>query len=142
MNSRLDEVQAAILGVKLPRLDAWNARRKHLAAMYTDLLKTTTSVRPLEFSDRVDPVHHLYVVRAPRRQELQDHLAARGISTFIHYPVSCHLQEACRDLGYRPGDFPAAEALAREVLSLPLYPHLGDEEVQHVAQTIQEFDAH
>jgi len=141
LNSRLDEIQAAILGAKLPRLDAWNARRNRLAALYTDLLKSAPAVSPLKVQGRVDPVYHLYVVRTPRRQKLQDHLASRGIQTFIHYPIPCHLQEACRELGYRPADFPGSEALAREVLSLPLYPQLGDEEVHHVAQTIREFDA-
>ena len=141
LNSRLDEVQAAILSAKLPRLETWSARRRELAARYDAQLRDVPGVTLLGPVEGTEPAPHLYVIRVRKRKELQQALAGRGIQTFIHYPVPCHLQEACRFLGHREGDFPAAEALAREVLSLPLFPQLREEEVDHVAQAIRAFAA-
>jgi dTDP-4-amino-4,6-dideoxygalactose transaminase len=137
-NSRLDEIQAAILRAKLPLLDAWNARRRALAARYADLLAETPLLLPLE---RPGARHafHLYVVRSPHRDALQTHLNAHGIGTCIHYPVPIHLQPAYQSLGYQPGDFPIAEQACREVLSLPLHPELLDAEQDAVAQAIVAF---
>ena len=135
-NSRLDEVQAAILRVGLRRLAAWNARRRELAALYGALLKDAPLVLP---AGHPDHVYHLYVVRTPRRDALRAHLAARGIGSDVHYPTPLHLQPAFRDLGHRAGDFPVAERLAREVLSLPLHPFLPDDDARAVAGAVREF---
>jgi len=133
VNSRLDELQAAILRVKLRHLETWNARRRQIAARYTALLAGGPVIAPTEAPDVVH-VYHLYVVRSSRRNALQEHLRQAGIGTGIHYPLPAHLQEAYRDLGCAPGSLPITEQLAGEVLSLPMYPELTDEEVERVAE--------
>ena len=135
-NSRLDELQAAILRVKLRHLDAWNTARRERAALYTELLHGVTPPREMAYGEHV---YHLYVVQSPNRQSLAAYLQARGIGTAIQYPHTIHLQPAYADLGYREGDFPVAEKLAREILSLPLYPELSLDDVRAVAQTVNEF---
>jgi dTDP-4-amino-4,6-dideoxygalactose transaminase len=137
-NSRLGELQAAILRVSLEHLDEWNTRRRDLARLYDELLASTPLTIPVE----VPPArhsYHLYVVRHPRRDALRQHLEERGIGTRVHYPVPIHLQEAYRDLGYIPGDFPHAEQAAREIFSLPLYPELSEAEVHQVSDEVREF---
>ncbi|MHB1162275.1 MAG: DegT/DnrJ/EryC1/StrS family aminotransferase [Chloroflexota bacterium] len=136
-NSRLDEMQAAILKAKLPHLNRWNETRRAKAALYDSLLKGGV-IRPLE-ADYGRHVYHLYVIRSPRRDELQRFLADRGIGSLIHYPVPVHLQEAYRDLGVPRGALPATERCAGEVLSLPLYPELPDEQIAEVAEAINQF---
>jgi dTDP-4-amino-4,6-dideoxygalactose transaminase len=135
VNSRLDEVQAAVLRVKLARLDAWCERRRAIAALYGGLLAGTGLVLPEEMP-WARHVYHLYVVRGPERDGTLKRLAARGIGAAVHYPAPLHLQPAYRDLGYGPGDFPVAERACREVLSLPLYPTLDDERVRQVAEAL------
>lgn len=125
-NSRLDPIQAAILRAKLPRLDNWNARRRDLAAVYTDGLDASALVLP-HVPNWAEPVWHLYVVRSPERDALQDRLAEKGIGTLIHYPIPPHLQSAYADSGFIEDQFPLAEKLASEVLSLPIGPQLGNE---------------
>ncbi|MCX8067101.1 MAG: DegT/DnrJ/EryC1/StrS family aminotransferase [Anaerolineae bacterium] len=140
-NSRLDEIQAAVLRVKLRHLEAWNERRRQIAALYSEYLAEATRwglVLPGE-PENAHHVYHLYVVRHPQRDALQAFLRERGIGTLVHYPVPVHLQPAYADLGYREGSLPVSEALAREVLSLPMYPELTDEEVQRVAEAVREF---
>jgi dTDP-4-amino-4,6-dideoxygalactose transaminase len=139
LNSRLDELQAAILNKKLKHLDAWNARRREIAQMYADQIKNQAVLLPLEQSYGKH-VYHMYVVRVQRREEFQAFLASRGIETLIHYPIPVHLQESYRDLGYSEGDFPITETVAKEVVSLPIYPELTDKEVLHVSNVINEFD--
>lgn len=136
LNSRLDEMQAAILGVKLGHLDEDNARRRAIASRYDALLAGSAVVTPYVAPD-VEPVYHLYVVRTPNRDALAAHLHAHGVGTIVHYPTPAHLQGAYAELGYSRGDFPQAEAAAREVLSLPIYPELTDEEVVYVALQVQ-----
>lgn len=138
-NSRLDELQAAILRVKLAHLDEDNTRRRHLAALYDDLLSGCAVARPVEMPYGRH-VYHLYVVRSPQRDALRAHLAARGVGTGIHYPAPVHLQPAYAALGYRPGALPVTERLAREVLSLPLYPELGEAAIAYVAEAMAAFD--
>jgi dTDP-4-amino-4,6-dideoxygalactose transaminase len=138
-NSRLDELQAAVLRVKLARLGAWNARRKEIAARYLAALEGAPDLTPPFVAPGADPVWHLFVVRHPRRDELQKHLAERGVGTLIHYPVPPHLQQAYAELGCAPGAYPLAEQEAREVLSLPMGPHLSDEEVEHVCSAVWSF---
>jgi len=136
INSRLDELQAAILRVKLRHLDEWNEARRERAALYTKLLHTVIPQREMPYGKAV---YHLYVIKSPRRDQLSSHLKAREIDTAIHYPVPIHLQPAYANLGYRVGDFPVVEKLAGEILSLPLYPELSLDEVRVVAAVVNEF---
>jgi dTDP-4-amino-4,6-dideoxygalactose transaminase len=137
-NSRLDELQAAILRAKLPHLEKWNDRRCELARRYDELLQGLPVTLP-KAATWGKHVFHLYVLRVPKRDQLCSFLAERGIQTIIHYPVPVHLQEAYRDLNIPPGALPEAEKVAREIVSLPLYPEIRDEEIELVATTIREF---
>ena len=137
-NSRLDEVQAAILAAKLPYLDAWNARRQEIASMYATHINNPLVRKPARLSHGTH-AYHLYVLSCERRDELRDHLTTRGVGTQVHYPVPIHLQDAYRDLGHQTGAFPIAEQCCSEVVSLPIYPELSDEECLHVAKSVEEF---
>jgi dTDP-4-amino-4,6-dideoxygalactose transaminase len=139
-NSRLDELQAALLRVKLRRLDAWNRRRRQLAGLYQRLLKRGVKRLVIASARRGAGSHvfHLYVVRHPERERLRAHLAARGVETLIHYPAALHLQTLFRRR-VRPA-LPEAERLAGEVLSLPLYPQLREDELLVVAEAVLEFE--
>ncbi len=132
VNSRLDELQAAFLRVFLPRLDAANDQRRALASAYDAALSGSGLTTPAE-ANGARHVYHLYVVRSPERDALQTRLKTAGIETLIHYPIACHLQAAFAHRGFKRGDFPLAEALADEVLSLPLWPAMPVENVQQVA---------
>jgi dTDP-4-amino-4,6-dideoxygalactose transaminase len=140
MNSRLDELQATALRVKLKRLDAWNRRRRQLAGAYRRLLSRGGKrlVLPSTGARAGSHVFHLYVVRHPERERLRAHLAARGVETLIHYPSPLHLQPLFRRRG-QPA-LPAVERLTDEIFSLPLYPQLRDEELCAVADAILEFE--
>lgn len=139
-NSRLDELQAAFLRVKLRHLDDWNARRKALAAEYLSQLSALRSPLCLPSVPLwADPVWHLFVIRHSRRDELQKHLADQGIQTIIHYPIPPHLSGAYKDCGWEKGGLPIAEKVADEVLSLPMGPHLGSQQAFHVARSIAGF---
>jgi len=137
-NRRLDTLQAAILRVKLERIDAWNAARRQHAQQYNQLLKDSPLALPL-VADFAEPVYHLYVVRTQDRDALQAHLQERGVSTVIHYPIPIHLQPAYRDLGYARGDFPITEGYAEQILSLPMYPELTPDAIEYVTGTIEDF---
>lgn len=143
-NSRLDEIQAAVLRVKLRHLDRWTAQRRTRAARYLQLFAERgleSLVRaPLE-PPGYEHVYNQFVIRCSRRDELQGHLARRGIPTATYYPLPLHLQPAFGYLGYRPGQFPNAEAASREVLVLPLYPELRDEQQIAVADATAGFVA-
>jgi dTDP-4-amino-4,6-dideoxygalactose transaminase len=134
-NSRLDALQAAVLSVKLRRLDAWNERRRALAARYVGALTGCGLTLPLEVSQRRH-VYHLFVVRSPRRDDLRHALAERGIGTMIHYPWAVHQHPAYASLAGPAGSLAASEQLAREVLSLPLYPQLTEAEVDAVSEAV------
>jgi dTDP-4-amino-4,6-dideoxygalactose transaminase len=138
LNSRLDELQAAILRVKLKHLDEWNHARRERAVIYTELLPNRRVRAPVEMPYGKH-IYHLYVVRADRRAALAEFLKARGIGTAIHYPTPVHLQAAYRQLAPE-GALPVAEKLAREILSLPLYPELPLEDVRSVAGAIRDFE--
>jgi dTDP-4-amino-4,6-dideoxygalactose transaminase len=146
-NSRLDAIQAAVLHVKLRYLPQWNQRRRVLAARYAQLFReaglvseTTDGAIVLPYTDpRATHIFHQYVIRAPRRDELRQHLADRQIGSEIYYPVPLHLQAALRGLGYKPGDFPQAERTAAEVLALPIYPELRDDEQEAVVAAVRSF---
>lgn len=122
-NSRLDELQAAFLRVKLSVLDEWNVRRQTVATKYLSQLDATAVVLP-HVPDWASPVWHLFVVRSQQRDALQKKLSEASIGSMVHYPIPPHLQPAYAELGYGPGDFPIAEAMHREVLSLPMGPHM------------------
>ena len=136
-NSRMDELQAAVLRVKLRHLDAWNTRRKRLADVYLAGLQGTDLVLP-SVPDWAEPVWHLFVVRSLQRDALQRELKEKGVGTLIHYPIPPHLQEAYAELGFETGDFPIAEAVHREVLSLPIGPQLEPEDAYYVVQSVVE----
>ena len=138
MNARLDEIQALVLRAKLPNLEEWNTLRRAHAARYNELLKDTPLTLPVE-KPNCRPVYHLYVVRAPERDKLQTFLKERGIYTGIHYPVPNHLQKALSYLGYKAGDFPVTEKAVGEILSLPMFAELTDDDIQQVSGAIHEF---
>jgi dTDP-4-amino-4,6-dideoxygalactose transaminase len=136
VNSRLDPIQAAILAAKLVRLTDWNARRKTIAARYLAELADANLVLPT-VPDWADPAWHLFVIRSPERDTLMERLKTAGVQTLIHYPIPPHLQLAYADLGYAAGDFPIAEQLADEVLSLPIGPQMTDAQVDGVISAVR-----
>ena len=135
-NYRMDGVQGAILRVKLRHLDKWTDRRRALAELYREKLRPLGFVTSTEAADRRQ-VYHIFSVFHPKRDEIQRWLAERGIQTGLHYPVPVHLQEVYRELGHRTGDFPVAERIAAEQLSLPLYPELSEGDVEIVIDAIR-----
>jgi dTDP-4-amino-4,6-dideoxygalactose transaminase len=137
-NGRLDSIQAGILHCKLHHLAKWNQQRRECADRYEKILSPLAENLTL-CSQTSRSVYHLYVVRYAQREELQAHLTAKKIGTGIHYPIPLHLQNAYRDLGYKKGDFPVAEKLASEILSLPMYPTLAPEQQQSIADAIGQF---
>jgi len=137
-NTRLDEIQAAVLRIKLRHLDEWNQRRCCSAALYGRELKDSGLILPY-VPEWAEPVYHLYVVRSKQRDALQAHLMSCGINTLIHYPIPPHLQQAYRELGLGVGSQPISERIHREVLSLPMGPHLGKEQAAAVIQAVRGF---
>jgi dTDP-4-amino-4,6-dideoxygalactose transaminase len=137
-NGRLDEIQAAILRIKLGNLEEYNRKRREKAALYNSLLKGTPLMLPAEARDKMH-VYHLYVVRSGQRDRLQEYLTGKGIGTGIHYKNPVHCQEALSGLGYGKGDFREAEKACDEILSLPIYPELEEESQVYVAEKIREF---
>jgi dTDP-4-amino-4,6-dideoxygalactose transaminase len=148
-NFRLDEIQAAILAVKLPHLDGWSAARRGVADIYReeferlDLIdRITLPAEPYRQRGLTNHhIYHQYVIRTPRRDALREHLTGKEIGTAIYYPLALHEQDCFGYLGYRPGDFPEAERAARETLALPIYPELSREKQRYVAEAIAEFFA-
>jgi dTDP-4-amino-4,6-dideoxygalactose transaminase len=136
VNSRLDEVQAAILRVKLHHLDEWNTRRAKVAAVYLDGLRGLALALP-ETAPNRDHVWHIFAVRSANRIRLRQALVAAGVETLIHYPTPPHLQACYADLGIAPGSLPAAEAIGREELSLPIGPNLGPAQVAQVVAAVR-----
>jgi dTDP-4-amino-4,6-dideoxygalactose transaminase len=138
-NSRLDEIQAAILRVKLKYLDGWNERRRQLAGMYIEFLSDLTQITlPMESNDSKH-IFHLFVIKCKDRDNLQIFLKDNGIETFIHYPIPVHMQESYKYLGYSAGSFPISEDTASNILSLPMYPELLSKDIEYVASTIRKF---
>ena len=140
-NSRLDSMQAAILRIKLRHLDEWNDQRRAVAKRYRDGLKDTVYTAPFE-AENVKHVYHQYTIKVPaKRNELKEFLAKKGISSMIYYPVSNHLQEVYKDLGWKKGDLPISEDLQDKVLSLPIYPDLSNENVDLILEALKEFQS-
>lgn len=135
-NSRLDSLQAAVLSVKLKYLDKWNDQRRQAAKLYDRLLKgvETPKEHPL-----AKHIYHIYPIKTPKRKALQEFLEKKGIITLIHYPFPIHLQQNYRHLGYKKGDFPKAEANAKQELSLPMFPGITEKEIREVANSISQF---
>lgn len=137
-NSRLDEIQAAVLRVKLRYLDSWNRKRQDRASLYDKLLSDTPVVTPF-VEETVKHVFHQYTIRTPKRDELARGLEEKGIGVAIYYPLPFHLQKVFAYLGYKEGALPESEKAAKNVLSLPLYPELEDNQVEEVARKIKAF---
>jgi dTDP-3-amino-3,4,6-trideoxy-alpha-D-glucose transaminase len=136
VNSRLDELQAAVLRVKLPHLDDQNATRRRLAQRYGATLGHQPAIITPRGRPGTEPVYHLYVIRAAERDVLMRRLGEQGVPTLIHYPVPVHLQAAYSDLGYRPGDLKVTERICGEILSLPMHAGLGADLVEMVAKNL------
>jgi dTDP-4-amino-4,6-dideoxygalactose transaminase len=148
-NARMDAIQGAVLSVKLKRVDASNVRRREIAALYDRLFrdaglagKSVADGIVLPWTDpRAEPVFHQYVIRAPRRDELRAFLGEQGVGSEVYYPLPLHLQESLAFLGYKAGDFPESERAANEVVALPIYPELRDDEVETVVDAVRRFFA-
>ena len=138
-NMRLDELQAALLSVKLQHLPNWTLQRQEIANWYNEALKGIEEIILPKVHINATHVYHLYIIRTTKRDELQQYLTQQGIGTMIHYPVPPHLQEAYSFLNHKKGDFPIAEELANTMLSLPLYPGMTQAQVQQVASAVKQF---
>ena len=137
-NYRMEGIQGAVLGVKLPHLQKWTDARRRVAHRYHQLLKDTPLQLPLEASF-AESAYHLYVVRHLRRDELKAYLDANGVGCALHYPLPLHLQKCYASLGYKPGDFPFSETAGSQCLSLPIYPELADAQIERVATVVKDF---
>ena len=138
-NSRLDGIQAAVLNVKLKYINEWNEKRRKVASFYSEQLKKVGDIIIPFVQDKTKPVWHLYVVRTKYRDKLKKFLSEKGISTGIHYPIALPNLKAYEYLGHKKEDFPIASQFQDEILSLPIYPELGEEEINYVVTCIKEF---
>jgi dTDP-4-amino-4,6-dideoxygalactose transaminase len=137
-NSRLDSLQCSILNIKLKKLEEWNHRRRQVAQWYRErLIIDERIILPQEPTGRTH-VYHLFVVRVPDRDRVFKELNAKEIGAGLHYPIPLHLQKAYQNTGYQPGDLPETEKAAETILSLPMFPHMNEEQVDHVCKTIRE----
>lgn len=140
-NSRLDELQAALLRVKLSKLFEWNERRRANAGRYNEVLKDHPAIQEPYVAPQAHHVFHHYTVRTPERDRLRAHLQERGVQSGVYYPAPLHLQPVFAELGYREGELPESEKASREVLSLPVYPELTADSLEYVCQALTEFRA-
>lgn len=136
-NTRLDAIQAAILRVKLPHIDSWNAKRRDIAKIYDEMLKDTDLVTPF-ISEENEPVYHMYIIQSENRETMLNKLKEKGVATGVYYPVPLHLQKVYKNLGYKEGDMPVAEYLSHRTFAIPVYPELTEEEVNYIVQSIKE----
>ncbi len=136
-NSRMDSIQAAVLNVKINYLSQWNEERKQVALKYFDCLKNVVEIKLPKVNENCDPVWHLFVIQAEKRNELQSFLKNSGISTGIHYPVALPNLPAYKYLKHKPGDFPVASLLATQILSLPLFPEMTNQQIEYVCSNIK-----
>lgn len=139
LNCRIDEVQAAVVRVKLAHLEDWTEARRRNAARLSEGLAGLDWLTPPVEMPGMRHAYHQYVVRTPHRDALAEHLRARGVSAGIHYPIPCHLQGACAHLGYGPGSLPMTERAVDEILSLPVYPELADEQLEQIIAAVRSF---
>ena len=139
VNSRLDEMQAAFLRVKLPYLDKWNKDRRNTAKKYLEGITNPLIKLPSPSSEEYEHIYHLFVVRSERRDELEKYLNEKGIGTLKHYPIPMHEQECYKDLGIKHGELSIAEEISRTVLSIPMYYGMTDEQIDYVIDKINKF---
>jgi len=141
-NGRLDAIHAGMLRLKLKHLPEWNEKRQKNALLYTQYitkyLNPSTFITPF-VPTWAKPIFHLYIARAPKREELQKYLAEKGIGTGLHYPIPLHIQNAYIKLGFKKGDLPVTEKVAPEILSLPMFPELTEEQIEYVVKGMKEF---
>lgn len=135
-NTRLDAIQAAILRVKLPYIDEWNAKRREIAKIYDESLKDTDLVTPFVDENNV-PVYHMYILQSEEREAILGKLKENGVATGVYYPVPLHLQKVYKNLGYKEGDMPVAEYLSHRTFAIPVYPELTKEQVDYVIDSIK-----
>ncbi|AOR24684.1 DegT/DnrJ/EryC1/StrS family aminotransferase [Clostridium taeniosporum] len=135
-NSRLDAIQAAILKVKLPHLDKWNARRREIAHVYDEELKCSNVVIP-SVRDENESIYHQYVLQTEDREKMLNKLKNKGVATGVYYPVPLHLQKVYKDLGYKEGDMPVAEHLSHRTFAIPVYPELTEEQIKYIIDSIK-----
>jgi len=137
-NCRMDGIQAAVLSIKLRRLEESNSRRRKRACQYNEVFAEIDEVATPFEADYARHVYHVYAIRIQERDELRRHLEDKGIGCAVHYPIPIHLQRACRSLGYEAGAFPVAENLAKEFLSLPMFPELTEEQIEYVTYCVRD----
>lgn len=138
-NSRLDSLQAAILRIKLKKLDQWNQMRRETAGIYNKMLKDVKGITIPYKDECIKHVYHAYCIRAEKRDELFEEFKNNKIGTIIYYPVPLHLQKVYAGLGYKRGDFPVSERISNEIISLPIYPYIKEKQVRFVAETIRQW---
>ncbi len=137
-NCRLDTLQAAVLRVKLKKLESWNELRRSNSNLY-DKLFNAIGIKTIKIKDFALPVRHVYAIRVKKRDELAQYLKENGVASGVHYPIPLHLQKAFSPLGYKKGDFPVAEKISEEILSLPIFPELQSAEIERIADLIKKF---
>lgn len=137
-NSRLDALQAAMLQVKLPKLDAWNNKRRYNASLYNKLINNANVIKPEE-AKYVESVYHLYMIQVEDRDSFRTYMETKGITTGVYYPVPLHLQEVYKDLGYKEGDLPICEKIGPKAVAIPMYPELTEEQIKYIAETINDW---
>ena len=137
-NSRLDTVQAVILSAKLKRLDSWNKMRADNALYYCELLKGVKGIKTPQTKKDRDHIYQTFAVRLKNRDRVAEGMKQKGIAVLIHYPIPLHLQEAYKELGHKAGDFPVAEGISREILSLPMFPHMTKKQIKYVCDSLKE----
>jgi dTDP-4-amino-4,6-dideoxygalactose transaminase len=138
-NYRMEEIQGAVLGVKLPHLNDWTDGRRRVAARYRELLAGIPEVSAPREMPYAKHVYHLFVIRAQRRDELATWLKEQGVDSGLHYPLPLHFQQAYGYLGHKKGDFPVAEKGCEEILSIPMFPEMTDEQIEYVVESIRRF---
>ena len=136
-NSRLDTLQAAILRIKLKKLDTWNQMRIKAAGAYDKLFKNIDGIICPHVSQDVKHVYHVYAIRSKNREKIAEKFKTNGVGAVIHYPIPLHLQKAYASLGYRQGDFPVAEKVCREIISLPMFPHIKLNQMKYIVKLIK-----
>jgi dTDP-4-amino-4,6-dideoxygalactose transaminase len=137
-NSRLDALQAAILRVKLRHLDAWNQRRREIAAVYDQALEGVDGIQGPFTTKNVKHVYHLYIVQVQERDQLKERLTSAGVASGVYYPQALHLTSPIRELGYKEGDFPISERASLKTLAVPLYPELTDQQLEFILEILAE----
>jgi len=138
-NGRLDAIQAGFLRVKLKRLSEWNEKRRQNASRYNEILKSVDHIVTPYEPGWTKAVYHLYIIRTKKREELQKYLSEKGVNTGLHYPIPLHLQNAYQKSGLTNGNYPVTEKVAQEILSLPMFPQLTEQQILYVAEKIKEF---